>query len=196
MYTYFYRIRDHHNGRPVSALAIFTGHDGDSMPARYSYEYRGTKLTYEYPTLSIRTFSDEELENSCNPFAQVIVAARIRLLEGKITEDQLLNTKITAAKKLLTRGFDTQKVRAIFTFLRNYILFEEPETNRKFDKDFQEADKTNVMNTIEYIKMEEREETVRRLLLDGLNLSIEKIATLANVSVLVVKQIKSELGIR
>ncbi len=75
MYTYFYRIRDHHQGRPVSALAIFTGQDGSRMPGQYTYEYRGTRLMYEYPTLSVKAFSDEELENSPNPFAQVIVAA-------------------------------------------------------------------------------------------------------------------------
>src|ERR1700748_2786447 len=46
MFTYFYRIRDHYH-KPVSAVAIFTGLDGQRLPDRYTYEYRGTKLTYE-----------------------------------------------------------------------------------------------------------------------------------------------------
>jgi hypothetical protein len=127
MYTYFYRIRDHHRGRPVSALAIFTGEDGNRMPGQYSYEYRGTRLTYEYPTLSIKAFSDEELENSRNPFAQVIAAARIRLMEKKVSEDQLLDIKLSAAKRLIDKGFGKEKIRAIFNFLRNYVLFEKPK---------------------------------------------------------------------
>ncbi|HVW62371.1 MAG TPA: hypothetical protein VHC48_20105 [Puia sp.] len=55
MYQYFYRIRDRYK-KPVSALAIFTGLNGRDMPDRYVYEYRGTCLTYRYPTLSILDF--------------------------------------------------------------------------------------------------------------------------------------------
>ena len=83
MYTYFYRIRDRYPGRLVSALAIFTGQDGNRMPGRYSYEYRGTKLTYEYPTVSILDYSDEELDKSTNPFAQVIVAGEDQVTGGE-----------------------------------------------------------------------------------------------------------------
>ena len=157
MYTYFYRIRDRHH-LLVSALAIFTGQDGNDMPARYSYEYRGTRLTYEYPTLSVREFSDADLDNSSNPFAQVIVAARIRLKEGKVSEDELLNLKVLAARRLFAKGFEPAKVRSIFNFLRNYVLFEKPETNRKFDDQIRETDKAGMMNTLEYVKMEGREE--------------------------------------
>jgi hypothetical protein len=87
MYTYFYRIRDRYPGRCVSALAIFTGHDGSQMPAQYNYQYRKTRLTYEYHTLSILDYTDEELEQSSNPFAQVIASARLRLKEKKVSEE-------------------------------------------------------------------------------------------------------------
>jgi predicted transposase YdaD len=197
MWVYFYRIRDRYPGRLLSSLAIFTGEDADSMPAHYSYEYRGTQLTYKYPTLSIRAFSDEELENSSNPFAQVILAARIRLLEGQVTEDDLLMIKLIAARKLFAKGFDTVKVGAIFTFLRNYVLFEKPEINRRFDDEIREINKEIIMDTVDIIKMEAKEEVVEQLLQDTtLNLSVEKIAALTNVPVKVVKEIKEELGIR
>ena len=130
MYTYFYRIRDRYPGRLVSALAIFTGQDGERMPGRNSYEYRGTKLTYEYPTVSILDYSDEELDKSSNPFAQVIVAAKMRLKEGKVSKDELLDIKLLAARKLQEKGFPMRKIRLIFNFLRNYVLFEKPETYR------------------------------------------------------------------
>lgn len=200
MYTYFYRIRDRYPGRLVSALAIFTGQDGNQMPARYSYEYRGTRLTYEYPTVSILDYSDEALDTSTNPFAQVIVAARLRLKEGKIPEEELLNFKLLAARKLQEKGFPIEKIRAIFNFLRNYVLFEKPETYRKFDNLFGQSDKAGVMNTVEYLKMEGREEA--RLesatafvenLLKGSNFTVKKIAALANVSIEFVKEIKSHL---
>lgn len=203
MYTYFYRIRDKHPGRPVSALAIFTGQDGNQMPARYSYEYRGTRLTYEYPTLSVRAFSDGELENSANPFAQVIVAARIRLKEGKIPEDDLLDLKLLAARRLFAKGFEPAKVRSIFNFLRNYVLFEEPETNRKFDNDIKETDKTGVMDTLEFVKMEGKEEGLAEgqrnavvALLANTEFSVEKIASILGVSAAFVSKVNDESKIR
>ena len=205
MYTYFYRIRDRYPGRLVSALAIFTGQDGNRMPGRYSYEYRGTKLTYQYPTVCILDYSDEDLDRSTNPFAQVIVAAKMRLQEGKVPEDELLNTKLLAARKLTEKGFGMEKIRAIFNFLRNYVLFEEPETNRKFDTLFKQTDKTSVMNTVEYLKMEGREEGIAEgkeeaatafveNLLKEFDFAVEKIASLANVSAEFVNKVKNKLN--
>lgn len=197
MYTYFYRIRDRYPGRLVSALAIFTGENGNQMPGKYSYEYRGTKLTYEYPTVSILDYSDEELDKSSNPFAQVVVAATMRLQEGKVPEDELLNNKLLAARKLTEKGFGMEKIRAIFNFLRNYVLFEKPETNRKFDSLFKETDKTSVMNTVEYLKMEGKEEAATAFvenLLKGSDFVVEKIASLANVSVEFVNKVKNQLN--
>lgn len=197
MYTYFYRIRDRYPGRLVSALAIFTGENGNQMPGKYSYEYRGTKLTYEYPTVSILDYSDEELDKSSNPFAQVVVAAKMRLQEGKVPEDELLNNKLLAARKLTEKGFGMEKIRAIFNFLRNYVLFEKSETNRKFDSLFKETDKTSVMNTVEYLKMEGKEEAATAFvenLLKGSDFVVEKIASLANVSVEFVNKVKNQLN--
>jgi hypothetical protein len=197
MYTYFYRIRDRYPGRLVSALAIFTGENGNRMPGKYSYEYRSTKLTYEYPTMSILDYSDEELDKSSNPFAQVVVAAKMRLQEGKVPEDELLNNKLLAARKLTEKGFGMEKIRAIFNFLRNYVLFEKPETNRKFDDLFKETDKTSVMNTVEYLKMEGKEEAATAFvenLLKGSDFVVEKIASLANVSVEFVNKVKNQLN--
>jgi len=201
MYTYFYRIRDRYSGRYVSALAIFTGQDGQRMPNRFIYEYRGTRLIYEYPTLSILDYTNEELDKSSNPFAQVIIAAKMRLQEEKMSDSDLLNIKLLAARRLTEKGFAMDKIRAIFNFLRNYVLFEEPETNRKFDNLFRQIDKTSIMNTVEYLKMEGREEgreeaTVSFVqnLLKQSDFAVDKIASLANVSVEFVNKIKSKLN--
>ena len=72
---------------------------------------------------------------------------------------------------------------------------------RKFDSQFRKTDKADFMNTDEYLKMEGkeegREEVVRRMLEDeDLNLSMEKIASLTNVPIKVVQEIKEELGVR
>jgi hypothetical protein len=121
----------------------------------------------------------------------------MRLQEGKVPEDELLNNKLLAARKLTEKGFSMEKIRAIFNFLRNYVLFEKPETNRKFDNLFKETDKTSVMNTVEYLKMEGKEEAATAFvenLLKGSDFVVEKIASLANVSVEFVNKVKNQLN--
>jgi hypothetical protein len=202
MFEYFYRIRDGHR-KPVSAIAIFTGHEGKDMPGRYTYEYRGTRLTYEYLTLSILDFSDEELDKSDNPFAQVVLAAKTSLLEGKIPEDDLLELKLLIANRLQKKGFGKVKTLAILNFLRNYVLFDNSEMNRKFDQRFKLNDKYNVMNTVEYIKMEAKEEFLAEGRIEGLTSAVnnmiattefsdEMIASLIGVPLDFVKKIREE----
>jgi len=173
MHEYWYRIRDSKR-KLVSALAIFTGQDGKDMPNRYVYEYRGTRLTYEFPTMSILDYTDEELEESDNPFAQVVLAARTSLLEGKIPEVDLLERKILIASKLLKRGFSQLKIRAILVFLENYVLFEDPEMNRIFKESIQSQDKNNIMGIDEYLKQIGKEEGLAEGIEKGREEGIEK----------------------
>jgi hypothetical protein len=214
MVRYFYRIWDRYR-KPVSAVAIFTGSDGKKMPGRFEYVYCNTRLLYTYPTISILDFTDEELEQSDNPFAHVILAARTSLLEGKIPEPDLLERKILIAKKLFLKGFPRRKILAILKFLENYVLFEDPEMNRNFKERIQSQDKSNVMGIEEYIKMVAKEEGLAEGLAEGLEKGIEKgkeesnrlfvtnllkegfpikkIASLANVTIAFVKTVKADL---
>ncbi|HEY4110218.1 hypothetical protein [Puia sp.] len=195
MFTYFYRIRDRYH-KPVSAIAIFTGRDGKKMPKLYSYEYRHTRLIYEYSAISILDYSDEELAASNNPFAQIIAAAKLRLMEGKVLETELMSTKLLLAKKLQSKGFEAKKIRAVFNFLRNYVLFDSAEMNCKFDSLSKQTNKTPIMNTDEWLKMEGREEATESIvenLLKGTDFTIEKIASLTNATVEFVNEISDNL---
>ena len=203
MFRYFYRIWDRYQ-KPVSAVAVFTGRDGKKMPGQFEYAYRKTRLLFEYHTLSILDFTDEELEESNNPFAQVVLAARMSLLEEKVPKEDLLARKILIANKLLRKGFPLKKIRAIFIFLENYVLFEDPEMNRIFKEKIQSQDKNNIMGIDEYLKMVGREEGLaegeeksKRLfvenLLSGTDFPAEKIASLASVTLDFVNKIKNEL---
>jgi hypothetical protein len=192
MFRYFYRILDKYR-KPVSAVAIFTGSDGKKMPDRYTYQYKRTRVLYEYHTLSILDFTDEELKESNNPFALVVLATKTALLEEKIPEQELLERKLLIAKELLKRGYTARKVRAIMVFLRSYVLFEDPEMNRIFTERVRSYDKNNVMNLDEYLKMEGRIEAETNVVLNLLtksNFSDEQIADIVEVSVAFVEEVK------
>lgn len=132
------------------------------------------------------------MDSSANPFAQVALAAKTALLEGRIPEQELLERNVLIAKRLLRKGFGVEKSRAIMTFLENYVLFEDPEMNRTFKEKVIPQDQNNFMSIDEYIKMVERGKIAENLL-KGSDLSVGKIASLTNVTVEVVNEIKAEL---
>lgn len=121
---------------------------------------------------------------------------------GKIPEMELLEQKLLIAKLLLgKRQFPRKKIEAILAFLRNVIVFKDTELNRTFDTGIDDiTGKTNTMGIFETLaeiraeetKEEERTNFVRNLLL-GTDFSDEKIASLANVSLAFVEEIKAKI---
>ncbi|MDO6431771.1 hypothetical protein Q4E93_14295 [Flavitalea sp. BT771] len=205
MFRYYYRIFDKYQ-KPVTTLAIFTGPDGKNMPVSYRHNFMGTKLIYKYNTCCITDYADEMLMTSNNPFAMVLLAAKTALLSEKVLEEKLLNQKLLIARLLYKKDiFSRKKIEAVLTFLNNYILFEHEETNRIFEKQLDQiTGKTHTMGIIEQVaemraemkaskaRTEERETIVKRLLSET-ELSPEKIASLAGVSIDTVEKIKKSL---
>jgi hypothetical protein len=76
MFRYFYRVYDKYDGQPILPVAIFTGEGGKWMGNRFHLEDDGMQLTYQFKTLDIKDFTEEELKASDNPFAGVLLAAK------------------------------------------------------------------------------------------------------------------------
>lgn len=203
MFRYFYRILDRFR-RPVSAVVIYTGRNGQKMPDRFEYAYQSTRLVYKYHAVSVLDFSDAELEASSNPFAMVVMAAKTALLEGKVPERELLEKKLALARKLLQKGYSEWKVRAVLRFLQNYVHFKDSEMNRIFSERIQSKKNNENMGIVEYerllgkeIGLREGRREVRRALVENLlkrtKFSTEKIASLANVKVGFVERVKKSM---
>jgi hypothetical protein len=208
MFRYFYRCFDRYR-KPVAAIAIFTGPDARRLPDSYEYELLNTRLQYHYNTLCILDYSDDELGKSDNPFAWVVLAAKKALLKGKNVDKKLLEGKLFIFRKLYENGiFEKKKLQAILTFLDNYVRFENPENNRKFRREIDNiTGKKDTMDIFEQVAEFKRQEGVQegeqkasRLfvenLLKGSDFPLEKIASMANVSLEFVKKVKKELGAR
>src|SRR6201991_1278689 len=221
MFRYYYRIfdRDHHL---ITAIAIFTGDDRKAVPDRYYYNFLGTELSYKYNTLYITDYSDEALAQSDNPFALVLLAAKKALLTGRVDEMELLEVKLWVAGLLYDKGlFTNNKIRAVLLFLDNLLVFSKPEINHIFNVRFDLITrKINTMGIIEYLAVKREKEGLerglqqgrqqgfqegrqegrseaRRVVIENLlsntEFSDEKIASLAEVSVELVKNIREQL---
>jgi hypothetical protein len=152
MFQYYYRIFDRYR-KPVTALAIFTGQNGGEMPTCYTYSFLGTNLMYKYNTCCIADYSDEVLMNSNNPFAFVVLAAKMSLNTKAASDLVLMDKKLLIARLLHKKGrFSEKKIAAVLTFLSNYILFANPETTRIFEEQLDDiTGKTNPMGIIEQV---------------------------------------------
>jgi len=202
MFRYYSRIYDRYQA-PVTALAIFTGQNGKTMPNCYTYNFLGTSLVYKYNTCCITDYTDEDLMASNNPFALVVLAAKTALLMGKKPEVELMERKLLIARLLHGKGiFSKKKIADVLTFLNNYIVFEDPQINRNFRQQLDLiTGKTNTMGIIEQVaemrveeaREEEREEFAKSLLTET-EFSAEKIASLAKVPLSVVEKIKERLN--
>jgi predicted transposase YdaD len=218
MFEYFVRL--HKRGRPVAAIAVLAGQDGKKDTGVYEERCLWCRVRYEYKTLRIADYADEVLAASTNPFATVMLVAKAALIQVDGTDEEkdrtLLEQKLLMVKLLNEKAvvFGEKKTRAIKYFLYNYVVFKNPETNRKFiEESEKEFDKTNItMGIVEAMHEIKREEGRREGLAEGrregvqeglekavqklltnTEFSVEKIAALMEVPVAFVKKIKKEL---
>jgi hypothetical protein len=194
MFRYYYRCFDRHQ-KPVVAIALFCGPDGKQFKGGYKYEFMGTRVLYDYNTLCILDYSDTELEESRNPFAWVMLAAKKALLKGKNVDKKLLEGKLFIFRKLYENGvFERQKLQAILTFMDMYLLFENRATIRTFNKEVDKiTGKKNTMDILEELVAEKKSRTIVRNLLEKTSHSVEEIANLAEVPIDLVKDVKKSL---
>jgi len=200
MFQYFYRLFDKYR-RPITAVAIFTGGSNQPVQSCFKCSCLGTGVEYKYNALRIIDYPDEMLEASENPFALVMLTAKKALLTDKMEDEERLKHKLLIAKALLAKKqLSHRKIKAIFVFLNNYVLFKEKETNSIFITEVNRInDKAKSMNIFEQItemKLEEQNRRVVRNLLKHSSLSMVKIASVVNVPLDFVKKVKKSIRTR
>jgi predicted transposase YdaD len=216
MFTYYYRIFDKYN-KPITAFAIFTDDSFKLYPDKFEQSFLGTSIRYEYNTYKIVEQNEQELLNSNNPFAIVILAVKAALKSNKINELELFQLKIDLAKTLLRKQFSKEKIRALMNFLKYHIRFDKEKTIIKFDKEIELlTGKSTTMGIEEFLinrateygekkglkrgikqgreqEAELKEYSFVKTLLEGTDFSSEKIAHLVSVSLAFVEEVKKEL---
>ena len=200
MFTYFYRIFDKYN-KPITAFAIFTEENKQFKPNVFEQEFLGTRLRYEFNIYKVIDQSEEELSQSNNPFAQVILTVLAAIKSKGLEEEEVFNIKIELTRRLLSKNIPKNKIRAIMNFLRYYIHFENPEMNLKFDKEIDEITQNKKTMGIEEFLLDRAEKKgiekgrieVVKSLLKNTDFDDDRIASLIGISLESVKEIKKEI---
>ena len=101
------------------------------------------------------------------------------------------------AEHLDAKGFEKSKIDGMFSFIENYVLFENPENNPNFKERIDRiTNKLNTMDILEQvaeIRAEIRAAEIAKNLLREMDLPVEKVASLANVPLAIVIEIKESL---
>ena len=209
MFDYFLRLRK--RDRPVAAIAVLTGKKGRDTPGVHEDRCLWTCVRYEYKTLHISDYPDEELAASNNPFAAAMLIAKEMFLQAKGTDDEkdkvLFEQKLMVDRLLNERAavFGDNKIRALKYFLYNYVVFKNPERNRKFIEESNRYSDKNIttMGIVEQMHEIKRQEGVEeglekavRSLLTKREFSAEEIAELLDVPVALVEKVKKELDLK
>lgn len=132
MFTYYYRIFDRYRQK-ITAVVLLTDKDKKFHPREYHSEFLGTELRYRFNSFKIIEQEENELLQSNNPFAFVILTALLALQRNKLTDKALFDLKLELMRKLLEGKFSKPTIKGIFLFIRNYVVFADPENSVKFD---------------------------------------------------------------
>jgi predicted transposase/invertase (TIGR01784 family) len=203
MFTYFYRILDKYNKR-VTCIAIFTGNRQKTITQQYNYDFLGTEVNFKYNLYKIIEQNRDELLSSNNPFAFVIVTVLIALQKSQLQDEDILKLYITIAKTLLQKSIPKHKIRALMSFLRHYVHFDNPANMIKFDKEINSITNNDFMGIEEFLLDRAKKEGERegiekskawvvRSLLMTTEFDEQKIASIVDVAISFVEKIKAEM---
>jgi predicted transposase YdaD len=178
MYIYHYRIFDRYR-KHIAAMVILSDEFKTYHPTQYYSEFLGTESIFRFKTYKILDQDEAALNKSKNPFAFVILAALLALKKRKTKnnedENDLLQLKIELARKLLDQQFSKPVIRGLYYFIRNYVIFENKENDRIFDKTIASiTDKSKTMGIVEMIIEREKKASHEAGIEKGMEKGLEK----------------------
>ena len=152
MYTYNYRIFDRFD-RKVASLAILADENPAWRPDHYSYELWGSKAGLWFPSIKLVEYKEkwEELEESTNPFASVVMA-HLKAVETAGDNEKRYQWKVSLIKRLYRSGYEKQDVIRLFDFI-DWVMALPDELEEQLWTEIQKIEEEEKM---EYISSVER----------------------------------------
>lgn len=169
IFVYFYRISDKYN-KPVVSLAILGDENPNWRPTRFEQETLGCRVELRFPMVKLLDFMDrlELLENSCNPFATVILA-HLMTMKTEGSPSDRCRWKLNLLRPLYQRGLAAEEIRQMFKFID--WMMELPE---KLAIEFNhELEKIEMENMMPYVTSIERM-ALKRGIEQGIEQGIER----------------------
>jgi hypothetical protein len=117
MFTYFYRIYDKYQ-RDVASIAVLADKDENWRPTQFYKKIWNSEIlrTFEMVKLLDYKNKEDELKNSDNPFA-LVVMAQLAAMSSRPNKRSRLIRKVELFEYLLSRGWPEDKIKNIYLFI-------------------------------------------------------------------------------
>jgi hypothetical protein len=163
----------------------------------------GTKVNYSFKTCKIADLDDAKLEASNNPFATVLLSAKLAISKQVKNDEQLFGLAFDLAKRLLRKKMSKEKISHVMSFLRYYVRFEKQEMFAKFENEIGIlTGRTTTMGIEEFLLtqaknegMTQKELDFTKSLLQSTDFNAAEIAGLVGVSEEFVLKVKKDLSL-
>jgi hypothetical protein len=172
MFTYNFRIFDRFN-QPAISLAILCDANREWRPNNYSYSYPDTRLIFEFGSIKLLDYENrwEELENSNNPFASVVMA-HLKTQQTQKQPEQRKIWKFGLIRRLYDLGLQEQDIRNLYRFIDWVMILPKALENQFWEelKQFEQERSMTYITTGERIgyergKQEGRQEGEQTIIL-------------------------------
>src|SRR5205823_6561479 len=152
MFVYAYRIYDKYQ-KPIISCAILTDSRKNWRPCRYEVGLGGSKLTHEYLIIKLIDYETNlaELENSKNPFANVILMQLAAIKAKNKSSKEQYRVKINLTKRLYGKGFNKSQILKLYLFL-DWILHLAEELEIKYKDDVYQIEESKKMAYVSSIE--------------------------------------------
>jgi hypothetical protein len=152
IFTYNYRIFDSF-GQPAISLAILCDTNREWRPSNYGYNYPQTKLNFEFGSIKLLDYEQrwQELENSKNPFATVVMA-HLKTQQTRSYPQKRKIWKFSLIRRLYDLGLQEQDIRNLYRFIDWVMILPKPLENQLWS----EYKKFEQERTMRYITTGER----------------------------------------
>jgi hypothetical protein len=144
IFDYFSRLFSDTKQMPIS-MAILADDSPNWKPNHFAAQDAGCSVRFEFPVVKLLEFENrrEELENSINPFAWLILAhldtmATTRNLERRV------DCKFQLAMKLGRRGLRDEQARKLFNLI-DWMMQLPPDLDKRWYNRVRETQEANKM---------------------------------------------------
>jgi hypothetical protein len=160
MFVYNYRAYDLYN-RPVVSLAVLCDAQPQWRPDRFAYERWGCTMGIQFPVVKLLDYAAraDELEQSTNPFASIVLA-HVKALETRQDAPARHSWKVRLVKGLYGRGWEAEDVRQLFRLI-DWILDLPAELQERFREEIHRHEEDKRMPYLSSIERLAREEGLR-----------------------------------
>ncbi|MEH2323819.1 MAG: DUF4351 domain-containing protein [Nostoc sp.] len=147
MFTYNFRIFDRFD-KPAISLAILCDSNREWRPSNYSYNYPNTRLIFEFGSIKLLDYESrfQELENSNNPFATVVMA-HLKTQQTRSSPEQRKIWKFSLIRRLYDLGLEEQDIRNLYRFI-DWVMILPKTLENQFWEEFKQFEQERTMRYI------------------------------------------------